>query len=79
MLCGQRDGRSEGGFAMRRFGVIVALGALLGMFAGVLTAAPALAGRGPKWQLTVAAPFTVPKVILWVQGPGDRNGQQGVR
>jgi len=33
---------------MRRFGVIVALGAMLGMFAGVLTAAPALAGRGPK-------------------------------
>ena len=31
---------------MRRFGVIVALGAMLGMFAGVLTAFPALAGRG---------------------------------
>jgi hypothetical protein len=46
---------------MRRFGVIVALGALLGMFAGVLTAAPALAGRGPKWQLLQGSPFTVPK------------------
>jgi len=33
---------------MRRLGVIVALGALLGMFAGVLTASPALAGRAPN-------------------------------
>jgi hypothetical protein len=35
--------------AVRRLGVIVALGALLGLFAGMVTAAPALA-RGPKWQ-----------------------------
>jgi len=34
---------------MRRVGVIVALGALLGLLGGVVTAAPALA-RGPKWQ-----------------------------
>jgi hypothetical protein len=34
---------------VRRLGVIVALGALLGLFGGVVTAAPALA-RGPKWQ-----------------------------
>jgi DNA-binding beta-propeller fold protein YncE len=40
--------------------VIVALTALLGMFAGVLTASPALAGRGHKWQIVPAAPFTVP-------------------
>jgi hypothetical protein len=46
---------------MRRFGVIVALGAMLGMFGGVLTASPALAGRGHKWQLVQASPFTVPK------------------
>jgi hypothetical protein len=46
--------------AMRRLGVIVALGALLGMFAGVVTAAPALAGRGPKWQFNAGQPFTVP-------------------
>jgi len=45
---------------MRRLGVIVALGALLGMFAGVLTASPALAGRGHKWQLVPATPFTIP-------------------
>jgi hypothetical protein len=44
---------------MRRIGVIVALGALLGMFTGVLTASPALAGRGPKWQLVQAQPFTL--------------------
>jgi len=44
---------------MRRFGVIVALGALLGMFAGVLAASPALAGRGHKWELAQAQPFTV--------------------
>jgi len=36
--------------AMRRFGVIVALGALLSMFGGVVTASPALAGgRGDGW------------------------------
>jgi hypothetical protein len=46
---------------MRRFGVIVALGALLGMFAGMLTASPALAGRGHKWQLLQGSPFTVPQ------------------
>jgi len=44
---------------MRRLGVIVALGALLGLFGGVVTAAPALA-RGPKWQFAPAAPFTLP-------------------
>jgi hypothetical protein len=44
---------------MRRWGVIVALGALLGMFGGVVTASPALA-RGPKWQFLPAAPFTLP-------------------
>jgi len=37
--------------AMRRLGVIVALGALLGMTGGVAAAAPALAGgRGDGWQ-----------------------------
>lgn len=44
-------GGAEGVIAMRRVGVIVALGALLSMFAGVATAAPALAvgGRGDGW------------------------------
>ena len=44
----------------RRLGVIVALGALLCVLGGVVTASPALAGRGPKWQLGSAEPFTVP-------------------
>jgi hypothetical protein len=45
---------------MRRLGVIVALGALLGMSAAVVTASPALAGRGPKWEFLAAKPFTLP-------------------
>jgi hypothetical protein len=54
--------REVGGvIIMRRFGVIVALGALLGMFGGVVTASPALAGRGHKWELLQAAPFTFGK------------------
>jgi hypothetical protein len=40
--------------------VIVALGTLLGMFAGVVTVSPALAGRGHKWELVQAKPFTLP-------------------
>ncbi len=36
---------------MRRLGVIVALGTMLGMFGGVVTASPAVAGRGPKWEI----------------------------
>ncbi len=47
---------------MRRLGVIVALGALLGMFGGVVTASPALA-RGPKWQLVSEGPFTLPSLF----------------
>src|SRR5215471_18627328 len=54
------SGRGVEMIAMRRLGVIVALGAVLGMFGGALTAAPALAGRGPKWQFQPAAPFTLP-------------------
>ena len=45
---------------MRRIAVIVALGALLGMSAGVVTASPALAGRGPKWSIGPPTPFTFP-------------------
>jgi hypothetical protein len=51
---------AKGGIAMRRIGVIVALGALLGMFGGVVTASPALAARGPKWEIVPADPFTLP-------------------
>jgi hypothetical protein len=47
--------------AVRRLGVIVALGALLGLFAGVVAAVPALAGgRGDGWKFAPAAPFTLP-------------------
>ena len=39
----------RGVIAVRRAGVIAALGALLGLLGGVVTASPALAGRpGPK-------------------------------
>jgi hypothetical protein len=42
---------------MRRVGVIVALGALLGMLGGVVTASPALAGgRGDGWQFISLPP-----------------------
>ena len=47
---------------MRRLRVIVALGALLCVLGGVVTASPALAGRGPKWQPPTPGgpPFTLP-------------------
>ena len=38
----------------------MALGALLCVLGGVVTSSPALAGRGPKWQIGPAAPFTLP-------------------
>src|SRR6478672_5592784 len=44
--------------AMRRAGVIVALGALLSMVAGVVTASPALA-RGDGWQILPAPPAII--------------------
>ena len=47
---------------MKRLGVIVALGALLGLFGGVVTASPALA-RGPKWQFVPKSPRTLPAVL----------------
>lgn len=45
---------------MRRLSVIVALGTVLGMLGGLVTASPALAGRGPKWQVFESPTFTVP-------------------
>src|SRR6266516_1270749 len=42
-----------GGIAMRRVGVIVAVGALLSMLGGAVTASPALAGTGTR-QLHLA-------------------------
>ena len=56
------SGGAEGVIAMRRAGAIVALGALLGLFGGVVTAAPALAGR-PKWTFNAGQPFTLPASI----------------
>src|SRR5262245_38103763 len=48
----------RGVIAMRRFGLIVALGALLGMLGGAATAAPALAvgGRGGGWVFQAVGP-----------------------
>ena len=45
---------------MTRLGVIAALVALLGVLGGAVTASPALAGRGHKWQTGPAKPFTLP-------------------
>jgi hypothetical protein len=54
--------------AMRRLGIIVALGALLGMLAGVATASPALA-RGPQWVFDQRSPggFTLPAFFCGFQ------------
>ena len=38
-------------------------GALLGMLGGVVTASPALAGRGHKWQFGPIEPFTLPALF----------------
>jgi hypothetical protein len=43
---------------MKRIAVTVALGALLGLLGGMITASPALA-RGPKWDYADAQPFTL--------------------
>jgi hypothetical protein len=51
-----------GVIAMRRLGVIVALGTLLGVLGGVVTATPAFA-RGPKWHFAAAKPFTLPALF----------------
>jgi len=60
---------AKGGIAMRRIGMIVALGALLGMLGGVVTASPALADRGPKWEIV---PSPDPFLLL----PGGDNGDE---
>ena len=50
--------RTVGVIAMRRLCVIVALVALLGMFAGAVTASPALA-RGDGWSIGPPTPYTL--------------------
>ena len=47
---------------MRRLKVIMALGVLLSALGAVITASPALAGRGPQWQPPTPGgpPFTLP-------------------
>jgi hypothetical protein len=45
---------------MRRLtAALAALGTILAICAAALTASPALAGRGPKWHLVPARPFTL--------------------
>jgi hypothetical protein len=57
---------------MRRVGLIVALGALLGMIAGAVTASPALA-RGPKWQFVPLTPtFTEPAALCGFEIQGTQ-------
>ena len=52
---------AKGGIAMRRIGLIVALGTLLGMLGGVATGSPALAdGRGDGWQVVPAGHLDLP-------------------
>lgn len=48
---------------MRRPAVIAALATLLATLAAALTASPALAGRGPKWEFVAAKPFTLPALF----------------
>jgi hypothetical protein len=55
---GPQRGGPEGVIAVRRAGVIVTLGALLSMVAGVVTASPALA-RGDGWQIQPAPPAII--------------------
>jgi len=50
----------EGGIAIRRIGVIVALGALLSMLGGAVTASPALAGTGTRQLHLAVTNFTKP-------------------
>jgi len=40
--------------------MIVALGTIVSLLGGLLPASQALAGRGPKWQIVPAQPFTLP-------------------
>ena len=71
---GPQCGGAEGVIAMRRFGVIVALGALLGMFGGMVTAAPALAvgGRGDGWVFQDFGPgFTTTNCGFLIQATQD--------
>jgi hypothetical protein len=65
-----------GVIAMRRVGVIVALGALLGMLGGVVTASPALA-RGPKWQFVDEPPtFVVDSQFCGFEIQGTHQGKE---
>ena len=65
-----------GVIAMRRLGIVAALGAVLGVFGAVVTASPALA-RGPKWVFVPAKPFTLPAALcgfkIGVSFPADKE------
>ena len=64
---------------MRRAGVIVALGALLGMLGGAATTSPALAaGRGGGWQFMSLPPtFTVDPVFCGFEIQGTTLDNMG--
>ena len=64
---------------MRRAGVIVTLGALLGMLGGAVTTSPALAdGRGDGWQfLSLAPTFTVDPVFCGFEIQGTNVVNKG--
>jgi len=64
---------------MRRAGVIVALGALLGMLGGVVTTSPALAdGRGNGWQFMSLPPtFTVDPIFCGFEIQGTTLVNKG--
>ena len=57
---GPQCGGPEGWIAMRRIGVIVALGALLSMLGGAVTASPALADTGTRQLHLAVTSFTKP-------------------
>jgi hypothetical protein len=65
--------------AVRRAGVIVALGALLGMLGGAVTASPALAdGRGDGWQFMSLPPtFTIDPVFCGFEIQGTTLVDKG--
>jgi len=44
---------------MRRLTALAALATILALCTAALTASPALAGRGPQWQLVPVRPFTL--------------------
>ena len=62
---------------MRRLGVLVTLGALLGIIVGAVTASPALA-RGPRWQFVPGqAPVFLAAAVIGGRGRRIKNHRRG--